>query len=233
MPTIEFIPANKEYGLVHDPPSPASLFLPDWYKDSIRDIPDGPKIISGLPSQTVKACMPVFDAITAGYILPCQVDITFNIMDEGYVDISWRSGEHNFVSIHNQKQLGEFKVSEEYWPQAFKFEHKWIFKTPPGYSTLFCTPYWRYDLPYYILPGIVDTDEHGTSVNFPFLLRKDWEGTIKYGDPLVQLIPFKREDWDHVTHSDKDDETVLKWKRAARSQKNTYKDHTRKVKVWK
>ena len=233
MPTIDFIPEDKEYGLVYDPPAPASAFLPEWYKTSNRKVLDGPKVVSGLPFQTVKSCMPVLDAINTGYILPCQADITFNIKPDGHLDLSWRTADRNFVSMHDTKQLGDFKVPEEFYPQAFKFEHKWIVKTPPGYSTMFFTPYWRYDLPYYILPGVVDTDEHGTSVNFPFLIRKDWEGTVYTGDPLVQLMPFKREEWDHNVHADKDEDTMLKWKRASRTQENAYKTHTRKVKVWK
>lgn len=233
MPLIEFSPETKEYGVVYDPPRPAVDFLPEWYKNSIRGIPDSPPITGGLPTQTVKACMPVFDIITAGYILPAQADLTFTLMDNECVDVSWRSGEQKFMSFHNVKQIGEYTPSPEFYPQPFKFEHNWIIKTPPGYSTMFFTPFWRDDLPFYVLPGLVDTDEHGTSINFPFLLRKDWTGTLYTGSPLVQFIPFKRDDWEFIVHEEPDTETQLKWKKASRTQKNAYKEHTRSIKNWK
>jgi hypothetical protein len=33
-------------------------------------------------------------------------------------------------------------------------------------------------------------------INFPFFLKKDFNGIIKAGTPIIQAIPFKRETWD-------------------------------------
>jgi hypothetical protein len=33
-------------------------------------------------------------------------------------------------------------------------------------------------------------------VNFPFFIRKDFEGIIPAGTPIAQAIPFKRTDWE-------------------------------------
>jgi hypothetical protein len=47
-----------------------------------------------------------------------------------------------------------------------------------------------------ILPGIVDTDEYASPVNFPFVINDpNFEGFIPKGTPIAQVIPFKRESW--------------------------------------
>ena len=47
-----------------------------------------------------------------------------------------------------------------------------------------------------IIEGIVDTDNYINTINFPFILTKrDKQFLIKKGEPMVQVIPFKRESW--------------------------------------
>ena len=47
-----------------------------------------------------------------------------------------------------------------------------------------------------IISGIVDTDTYINLINFPFILHKrDEQFLIKKGEPMVQVIPFKRESW--------------------------------------
>ena len=47
-----------------------------------------------------------------------------------------------------------------------------------------------------IISGIVDTDNYINTINFPFILHKrDEQFLIKKGEPMVQVIPFKRESW--------------------------------------
>ena len=46
------------------------------------------------------------------------------------------------------------------------------------------------------MPAIVDTDKHDLPINFTGHLNVfDEKVTIKPGDPLVQVIPFKRDAW--------------------------------------
>jgi hypothetical protein len=56
-----------------------------------------------------------------------------------------------------------------------------------------------------ILDGIVDTDTYKSSVNFPFVLNDTkWEGIIPAGTPMAQVIPFKRESWEHKIGSNEE-----------------------------
>jgi hypothetical protein len=46
------------------------------------------------------------------------------------------------------------------------------------------------------LSGVVETDTYINTVNFPFILKKrDNQFLFKKGEPMVQVIPFKRESW--------------------------------------
>ena len=70
-----------------------------------------------------------------------------------------------------------------------------MIKTPPGYSVLFTHPMnWHY-LPFYSLSGVVDTDTYTMPVLFPFMMKNNFEGIIPKGTPVIQIIPFKRDDW--------------------------------------
>ena len=47
-----------------------------------------------------------------------------------------------------------------------------------------------------IISGIVDTDVYVNTIHFPFILTKrDEQFIIKKGEPMVQVIPFKRDSW--------------------------------------
>ena len=47
-----------------------------------------------------------------------------------------------------------------------------------------------------IISGVVDTDTYINVINFPFLLQETKKQfLIKKGEPMIQVIPFKRESW--------------------------------------
>ncbi len=85
-----------------------------------------------------------------------------------------------------------------------KWNNPYAITTPPGYSVLFTAPMHRQSV-FTILDGIVDTDTYKAPVNFPFVLNDiKWEGIIPAGTPMAQVIPFKRESWEHKIGSDKE-----------------------------
>ena len=48
-------------------------------------------------------------------------------------------------------------------------------------------------MPFHSFSGIVDTDKHPVPVNFPFVVKKDFEGVIPAGTPIAQFIFLKRD----------------------------------------
>jgi hypothetical protein len=183
------------------PPKPAVKEVPEWYRNTPEyNGTQGKKVLSGggIP-HTIKKCMPVFDAITAGYILYTQVDVQVSIEDD-LPYYTW-SGQ-NAISFHPIQQAPLHpKRNEAPYP---KWQNPYSIITPPGYSVLFTQPMHRESV-FTILDGIVDTDNYTAPVNFPFVLNDTkWEGIIPAGTPMAQVIPFKREFWEHKIGSEKE-----------------------------
>lgn len=188
-------------------PQAADKYIPEWYKNLESYIggekkPSGDGQITG----TIKRCMPVFDAITNGYIIPTYVDLFVSqksILDPTTNELTnnsvpwyeWPS--FNPLGFHPIEQAPTHPNKNNLPKEASypKWINPWAIKTPPGYSVLFVQPFHR-ESPFTILPGIVDTDTYTAPVNFPFVLN-DWkfEGIIPAGTPMVQIIPFKRDSW--------------------------------------
>ena len=172
-------------------PQPASKFIPDWYKNMESYIggvkkPGG----DGTTLATVKRCMPVFDAITAGYIITLPADVYVSIKD-GQQYFEWSA--LGLVQFHPIVQAPEHPARNAHaYP---KWINQWSIRTPKGYSTMFVQPMHRESV-FTILPGIVDTDEYYVAVNFPFVINDPkFEGLIPEGTPIAQVIPFKRDSW--------------------------------------
>jgi|TARA_R100001460_G_scaffold1947_2_gene6794 hypothetical protein len=169
-------------------PQPASKFIPEEYK-KLKRFKD-----NNLHSPTVKTCMPFLDSLTAGYIMPFDQDYLVDPVEDDF-SVTPANREQNDFGYHNQTQLPE-EWKKTTGNNAGKFHNKWLIKTPPGYSCLFIKPMNRLESRFEIIAGIVDTDTYINTINFPFILHKrDEQFVIKKGEPMVQIIPFKRESY--------------------------------------
>ncbi len=195
MKKIQFIAAIHGLSDVSDPPYPAVKGLPEWYKKMTTFSGPDQKLTldaTAQPNITAKKCMPLRDSMTAGYLIPTPMDVM--VSQDGDF-IQWTSSLDP-ATTHLRSQVDGFHLPEGFNTNTvFKWYNPWIVKTPPGYSCLFVQPFHRTDLPFYIFPGIVDTDIHTVGVNFPFLMKEGFNGVIEKGTPMVQVIPFKRENW--------------------------------------
>jgi hypothetical protein len=194
---IKFINTASIHDVLH--PVPSKSMIPDWYKDTQGDAhstrPDG-------PLSTVKRCMPVFDSITAGYLLLTHEDIIIEGPNNEAPYFHWMDKDAPSVSFHSSEQARKYPGRHFDVP---KYKNKWGIVTEPGYSCLFIDPTHR-DSPIRILEGIVDTDTYNDCIEFPFMLKdQKWRGTIPAGTPIAQVIPFKRESFSmEVSESQED-----------------------------
>jgi hypothetical protein len=96
---------TNRYGLDFFSPQPATKVLPEWYKKQSEYVSNEKKPLrdNETPS-TVKKCMPVFDALTSGYILFTPVDIYVSQRD-GMPYYQW-SGQ-DAISFHPVIQADE------------------------------------------------------------------------------------------------------------------------------
>lgn len=184
---IKFVATDGNMKDIWPNPKPASRFIPDEYKKLKRFKDDN------LHDPTVKTCVPFLDSLILGYIIPFDQDYLVDPIEN---DFSVTPANKNASSeFHDKEQLPKEwqKISGE---KVGKFMNKWLIKTPPGYSCLFVQPMNRMEERFDIIPGVVDTDTYLNLINFPYFLKKrDEQFLFKRGEPMVQVIPFKRESW--------------------------------------
>jgi hypothetical protein len=180
---------------VLEKPKPASQYVPKWYKDAkpYTD-PSGKKAptMDNTPAATIKRCMPVWDLMTAGYIIETPYDIYIRQTPTGPY-FQWGSFESIAFQTHEQFQNHPYSRDINY---AVRILHPWSIKTPKGWSVLICEPQHQEPTPIITANGIVDTDKYSLPFNMFIKLRDpNFEGMIPAGTPFAQIIPFKRESW--------------------------------------
>lgn len=183
-----------------DPPVPASACIPDWYKKApsyLGGVKGAPYVnmfknfSEPVASPTIKKCMPVFDAMTFGYILKTPVDINITRNELGEPQFNYF--QLDVIQQHISEQAPDYPANIK--SSIPKLMNYWSIKTKKGYSCLFVPPM-HHENVIQILPGVVDTDSIETLVHFPFLILDDsFTGIIPAGTPIAQVIPFKREEW--------------------------------------
>lgn len=188
-------------------PKPSFKFVPEWYKN-VESYIGGKKETDGNggTKATIKRCMPVFDAITSGYILvtPCDIYVS-NKNGEKYYE--WSLDDS--ISFHPIGQFNNYPGTSGFVALP-KINNKWVIKTQPGTSCLFLPPMHRENI-IEILPGVVDTDSYNNNITFPFKLKDNsFEGMIPCGTPYAQIFPFIRSDW-NSTISFGNPENYKKW----------------------
>lgn len=174
-------------------PERAVRFAPHWFKNLERDM--GVPNREGLPGLTAKACLPMTDAFSAGFIIPLPFDVRLVVPDDRVsIQMGW-ADDLPFAPIeqHHPGQIGAPNPPFEQ-TMPLKFMNPWRIKTPAGYSALFTHPFNHFELPFTAFTGLVDCDRFDAAINFPFA----WTGapgdyTLPAGAPIIQLIPIRRD----------------------------------------
>ena len=181
---------------------PIKKVIPEWYKDCPTFIEgDSPRY---LPERNlaIKACVPFLDSLMTGYYIPLSTDVIVESI-EGEPYLSWGYG--NPVSQRSSKSAPQLPI-----PSGCSSLHlTWMLPStielPKGYSALFTHPLNRFDLPFISLSGVVDGGFTINPGSYPFFIKKDFVGIIPRGTPIIQIIPFKTENW-----TSKEDSSLVK-----------------------
>lgn len=176
-------------------PAPAKNFIPEWYKKMKKRLSEHEfvRFSNELVQRehTMKACPPVLDYLTGGYIIPMPFDLMIT-NENGRQDFAYNV-PMSLIGGHGEAQIEGSPYSGS---QANKLTNPWFITTPKGYSCYFFKPHYADTMGIDILPAVVDTDmQH--EVNFPFFFsgeeNKDYY--IPKGTPIAQVLPFKRQNW--------------------------------------
>lgn len=191
MKKIKFASKNKYDSF----PVSAIALLPAWYKKKsvIKEGESGPLGLDGRPTSTYKRCLPLFDSMTSGYMATLNQDIQVSIVN-GVQRIYWTSS-YEPINIRDGVHLEDQTVPSGYSTEAWVWMNTTLIKLPAGYSCLISHPMNRYDLPFITMSAVVDADTVMHEGKIPFFLKQNFEGIIKKGTPIFQILPFKRESW--------------------------------------
>jgi hypothetical protein len=195
---------------IHNPdgvlekPKAASEYIPQWYKDAKSYTePSGKKapMLDGTASATVKRCMPLWDMMTAGYILETPYDIYVRQTSDGPY-FQW--GMMEAIAFQNIDQFQNHPSFRDI-NYAVRIIVPWSIKTPKGWSIMVMEPQHHELAPISCSSGIVDTDNYSRPFNMFLKLRDpNFEGMIPAGTPFLQVIPFKRESWNSSLGGEKE-----------------------------
>ena len=186
---------------------PSKFFIPQWFKDMKETIntpasPDGSSpgryersgdTAKKWTNGTVKRCPAIIDLISEGFIIPMWCDVLLqndgNILE--YDNKNFPYG----IEFHQNLQIYNWPLKKNDFKEGVKFVNPWRIYTPPGYSVMFTQPTYQFENRFTVLPGIVETDKYH-HINFPSIIHTKKDIIIERGTPFIQVIPFKRDDWD-------------------------------------
>jgi hypothetical protein len=195
-------------------PEPTQNTIPDWYKNADRfakniytnEYYDAIPSICPVPKEgtiddygkipTWKACPAIMDSFLTGYTLKTPCDLIFFKDENELINVKIKDVKHKDFCT-KRPPMPQFEHPKGYQKDHFAWSPDWGLEVPEGYSCLYMTPMNRFDLPFLNTTGIVDNDKVHISGSFPFFLIENWEGTIPAGTPYMQILPFKRENWEH------------------------------------
>lgn len=162
---------------------------------------------------SLRACAGTIDFLAAGVTLPAWSNFYFRLDATGKdweiaADEMSPSAGVSIVNAFHYESTGKCPITSvrEIETSSYpKLVNPWRIETAPGWSSLIVPIYWEPSPNYDIVPAIVHTDFYHTA-NVVLNIKTDQEFSIKYGTPLVQIIPFKRsEDFEKITFRDEQD----------------------------
>ena len=197
MKNINFYAKDELVYEIMSEPTSSIKMLPDWYKNMpTHQYPN--KIfrnpLTNNVNLTAKKCVPFLDSLSSGYMITLQSDIYAVDPNEYGQRLIWEVG-FDVVSTHAEWQIGDMSPPNGFEKSPYKWDGHWGIELPVGYSLLIVHPLNRFDLPFFTISAIVDSDSHKIPLNLPFFLKENFCGKIEKGTPVAQIIPFKRDSW--------------------------------------
>lgn len=190
--------SNKIYNKPETAPQTGRKLLPKWWEDSdtfVKDYEGNP--VANFNGEgkmfSFKACPAMLDTFQTGYLLVTPCDIEF-YEKHGRPKAKVPVGFEDFIGERGPMIGFENPPGFNKW--HFHWYANWAPELPEGYSSLYVPPINHFELPWITVGGIIDSDKVTTSGLIPFFLKEGFVGIVPAGTPYLQIIPFKREDWE-------------------------------------
>lgn len=229
--------SNRNYNNPQNPfnPVPAAKAVPAWFTDSdmyLKDPATGQELKNpwnGGKTLSFKACPALIDTYTAGYILKTPCDIMFAKLN-GQITLSTPKGYEDFCGARGT--MPQLEVPAGYESNHYHWFPNWAPSLPEGYSALYVNPINHFELPFMTTAGIIENDKVNTPGLVPFFLKEGFEGIVPAGTPYLQIIPFKREDWEMEFKFHTDQEIFDRYKASGDKFRNPEEGGVYKKNLW-
>ena len=184
-------------------PEPQKRHVPVWYKDipmTTMQKTIGEMVAAGeKTNRTVRACQPVLDYLTSGYLIRSTSDLLIRNKpateetneDRHGLEAIWADQQPFETHSHAQCPVDIAGRKLTY----IKMLNPWNIKTPVGYSCAFYQPFFSMENRFTLMPAFVDTDTYTRRVNFPGWINGTEDHKIPAGTPLMTVFPYKRDAW--------------------------------------
>ncbi len=201
---VRFVSTMPKSPGIFPEPEAAYRHIPSWYKnlESFYNNDSTPQ--NGHQNITAKRCVAFLDMLSTGYFLLAPFDIYIDTTDgkqtfeipPGILTLQ-STGMKQFIGSHDMRQVSGYPFDKNIFiDYLFRVHPIWIVQTDPGVSCMFIQPQHHEESPLYAVSAVIDTDGYPSDGLLSFLVKKDFKGYIKKGTPLVQVIPFKRQDYE-------------------------------------
>lgn len=205
MPTIDFHTYSEDT-IKNFKPVLAKSVQPDWWKKA-----KVAEVVNGTICKTIRSCPAMQDWLSSGYLILANRDIyvkngvtEFDDGDKHYQtqDLKIDEVDHYASQTHPTIQFHDafnyMDKSDAPIKDAFKMTNPWCITTPPGYSCFYLDPFLFQNDYFATWQGIIDTDVFNVNKDnsqIIFYPKVDHSFVITKGTPMVQVIPYKREEW--------------------------------------
>jgi hypothetical protein len=200
---ISFISTMPKNVDLFPEPVPAFKEIPTWFKKVLPFYDNDDTPMDGIQRLTVKRCVAFLDMLSSGYIIKAPFDIYIDTTNgqkifqipkalEGFSSL----GIKPMISAHDMKQVEGYPIDrDQYIEHIFRINPIWVAKGSKGVSALFIQPQHHEVSPLYAIAAVIDIDGYPSDGLLSFLVKKEFRGYIHKGTPLVQVIPFMRQDF--------------------------------------
>ncbi len=175
--------------------------LPSWFKRIQKN------------QGSLRSCAGTIDLLSAGVTIPLWTNFYFRIDPTG---TDWEMAADEMspeagisrISAFSYESTGSCPMTKNREMETGSYPkliNPWRIETAKGWSSLILPIYWEPNPFYDVVPAIVHTDFYHTA-NIVLNIKTDREFSIKFGTPMVQIIPFKRSgDFEKIEFRDETD----------------------------
>jgi len=190
-PVINF--ATQNWGVrKYAPIQPAGKFIPKQFQDISPHFEKAEHNIDS--KKTIRACPGITDYLSMGFVIPAWCDIEITPTPDGqHVETRYSDPMYN-DAYHPPEQLSGFMSGKFKVRGAVKLDNPWFTWNKQGWSTLYLPMYYHSEgRNWEAVPGVIDHDKGAPQSPINIMLKEIKPTTIKMGEPLIQVIPFKRQ----------------------------------------